>query len=75
MAVNIKLKEKLALGLLVAMLLTNPLTGQYVLEGLDRAFSLAFQYGAYVSVVGTVYLMVLLGYYYWRSERVKVPVL
>lgn len=66
-------KERLALVLLVAMLLTNPLTGQYVLQGLDWAFQQMFLYGAWVTLVATIYLIGLMAYYYRRSQKINIP--
>lgn len=70
---KVQLKEKIALALLVAMLVTNPLTGQYVLDGIEYAFTQLFIYGAYVSIVATVYLLGLGVFYYAKLNKVNIP--
>ena len=71
---KLPIKEKAAVGVLLAMLLTNPLTGQYVLGALDWVFQQMFFYGAYVGIVGTLYLIGLGGFYYVKLNRVEIPV-
>lgn len=70
---KVGIKEKIAVGSLGAMLVSNPLTGQYVLQGLDWLFSQMFVYGAYVSIATTVYLVGLGAWYYHKSEQVNIP--
>lgn len=66
-------KEKIGLSLMVAALITNPLSGQYVLNGLDWLFMQMFRYGAWVSLIAGVYVSGLLFYYIYQSGRVNVP--
>jgi hypothetical protein len=76
---RLPVKERIALALLLAMLVTNPLTGQYVATGIDKLFGLLFGYGSYVSIVGATYVLGLGVFYYARDvhyvadKRVKLP--
>lgn len=65
--------ERTALVVIVAMLVTNPLTGQYVMNAVDWGFAQLFIYGSYVSLIGTVFLMGLGIYYYIKSSKIKIP--
>lgn len=67
-------KEKTGLVLIVATILTNPLTGQYVLTGLDMLFQLFFVYGSWVSLAASVYIVGLILWYMYQSrEVVNIP--
>lgn len=67
-------KEKLGLLLVVAAIVTNPLTGQYVLEALEMLFTQFFRAGAYVSLASGIYVCGLLAWHMYQSrERVNIP--
>lgn len=70
---KLKLQDKVASGLLIAMLVTNPLTGQFVMQAVVWAFDTMLLYGAYISIVTTVYIMGLGMFYYAKSEQTNVP--
>lgn len=55
---NIKLtwQKKGLLISVVTFLVFNPLTGQYILEGINRAFQGFWLYGTYVCVAAGVYI-------------------
>ena len=66
-------KEKMGLALMGTALVTNPLSGQYVLDGLDWLFSIMFRHGAFVSLIAGIYVAWLLMYQMYTTSRVNVP--
>jgi hypothetical protein len=66
-------KEGIAIILLLASVITNPLTGQYINQGIDWVFTQMFLYGAYISLVTAVYLIGLMVYLYIKSTKVNIP--
>jgi hypothetical protein len=70
---RIPIAERIALVVILAMIATNPLTGQYVMVGIELAFQQMFIYGAYVSLAGLAYLMGLMAYHYVKSTKVNIP--
>lgn len=70
---KIATKEKIGLGLVLAMVVTNPLTGQYVNQIIDWGFQQLFLHGAWVSLVGGSYLMALLVFQIIKSYRINIP--
>ena len=58
MAKQLKWHEKVAGVALLVMLVTNPLIGQYVVMGVDKAFEWLFQNSGYISAVTSGYLIV-----------------
>lgn len=68
------IKEKVALLLTVAMLVTNPVTGQYVQIAMELAFNQLFLIGSYVSLVAGVYICGLIAWNMYASrEKVNIP--
>lgn len=65
--------KKIALVLIMAMAVSHPVTGQYVLQALDWGFSQIFIYGAWVSVVTAAYLIALGAWEYFKSEQPHIP--
>lgn len=70
---QVPLKHKVGAVLLLAALVSNPLTGQYVLDAIERAFTELFIYGAWVSLVFTLYLLVMGAWAYYKLDPVKIP--
>lgn len=70
---NISIGKKVLMYLLVAMLVTNPVTGSLVLSAIDWVFAQAFIYGGYVSVVGTAYLILYLLWANHQQSKVNIP--
>lgn len=70
---NIKLRDKIALVLLVAMLVTNPLTGQFIQQGVVWSFDQLFLQGAWISLIAAVYLIALMAFYGHQSGKPKLP--
>lgn len=70
-----KVTDKMAFMSVAVILITMPVSGQYVLEGLDWVFMQMFSRGTFVTVGAAVYLM---GYIMWKMyetrERVNIPV-
>lgn len=67
-------KEKIGLLLMVAAIVTNPITGQYVQLAIEILFSQLFLFGAYVSLVAGVYISGLLLWQMWATrEKVNIP--
>lgn len=65
--------DRLAVVMLLAMLVTNPLTGQYILQGLEWLFQQLFSLGAYVNLWGSFLVLVVAVLHYFKSERVTLP--
>lgn len=63
-------KEKIALILLGAMLVTNPLTNQYLLRFIDWALIGATKYTVWITLAASAYIVGLLGFYMWQSRSV-----
>ena len=69
-----KIVDKIALGAVGVALITNPLTGQYILEGLDWGFQQIFLRGAYVNLVATVIIFIwVMGMLYRTRSQTKIP--
>lgn len=68
------LKEKIGAGFLVAMLVTNPLTGGYIALGIETGFYWLLVHGAWVSLLAGLYLVGLGAFYYAKSEKLRLPV-
>jgi hypothetical protein len=67
-------KEKVGLVLLGATLVTNPLTNQYVQQGVDWALTeISKQSGAYVTLVTAVFFTGWILVNMYQSGRIKVP--
>lgn len=67
-------KERVGLVLVLVALLTNPLSGAYAMEGVDRLFVYAFQYvGAIATAVAGVYVICLMLWYNFQNSRIKIP--
>ncbi len=65
-----KTKEKIGAGLLILVIMTNPLTGQYVF----KAFDYAFRESAWLTLLGAVYGIGLIAYNTWNSrEKNNIP--
>lgn len=71
---KITLKNKIALGLIAATIITNPLPGQYVLQGLDTVFAWMFAHMAWITLITAVYMIGLIFLNMWETrEKVTVP--
>lgn len=67
-------KEKIGLLLVLAALVTNPLTGQYILDGLELLFTQFFLFGPWVSLVSGIYVCGLIAWHMYSSrEQVHIP--
>ena len=58
---------------MLAAIISNPLTGQYVLQALDWVFQQMFIQGAWVSLVAGVYIIGYMAVNIVKSERTNVP--
>lgn len=70
---RIPLKERIAVILILAMLVTNPLTGQYINLAIDWVFQQLFIYGSWIGIAGSVYIAGLLFYNNYKAARLNVP--
>jgi len=68
-----KIQDKLLIVALACFLIANPLTGQYILQGINILFDLIFIYGFYISIVGAVYLTIYFAITIYTVDRVKIP--
>lgn len=68
-------KEKIGLVLGAAALITNPLTNQYIIDGITRFLVfISRNSGAYVTLITAVYFIGFIFYSLWMSrERTHVP--
>ena len=66
-------KEGIAVILVLASLITNPLTGQYIEQGISWAFEQMFRHGSYISLIAGVYVIGLMTYTYIRADRLNIP--
>lgn len=67
---NLKISEKVLLWLMLAMLVTNPVTGQLVLWSIDWAFGQFFAVSGYIGVVAVSYLTLFL---VWKNRQADKP--
>ena len=70
---NIPVMERILIVLVLASLISSPLTGQYALQGLDWVFQQMFFYGYWVLAVTAGYLLFYLGIRYAKSQAVNIP--
>lgn len=59
--------------LIVAALVSNPLSGQYILQGIIWVFDKVFMYGSYVMLALGAYVLFYAGVKYANMNRVKIP--
>jgi len=63
-----KIVNKVALGSMGVVLITNPLTGQYILTGLEKAFTLIFVYGSPINLIASVIVCMWLIKQLWDTR-------
>lgn len=68
-----KIQDKLLIVAIACFLIANPLTGQYILQGINIMFDLIFIYGTYISVAGAVYLTIYFAVTIYTVDKVKIP--
>lgn len=69
-----KINNKLALGSIVLLIVTNPLSGEHILVGLDNLFTWVFQHSGQFGFVGTAYILFYVGRIMWNDREVtSVP--
>lgn len=68
-------KEKVGLVLITATIITNPLTNQYIIDGITRFLVfISRNSGAYVTLVTAAYFIGFIFYSLWMSrERTNIP--
>lgn len=68
------IKEKIGLALVSAMLLTNPVTSQFVELTIEKVFNRLVMVGAYVTLAAGIYAVGYMAWNIWDSrERVNIP--
>lgn len=65
--------NKLTIIMMIVFIVSNPLTGQYLLQAIDWTFQQIFIYGAYVSAVAATWLVGYIAWVIYRQEQVKIP--
>lgn len=70
---KIPIKERIGVLLLLAVIVTNPLTSQYVLRGILKVFDQLMLYGAWVTMVACSYAIALFAWHWFQSEQTKIP--
>lgn len=69
-----KIIDKVGLGAVVVALITNPLTGQYILTGLDIIFEWIFKHGTYINLAASIVVLVYIIYKMYQSrEVINIP--
>lgn len=67
-------KETIGLAVILSAIITNPITGQYVLQVLDWSFEKFFKYGSWVTLVAGIYATGLIIFYMYQSREItKIP--
>lgn len=67
-------KERVGLVLILIALLLNPLSNQFVQQGLDWALTEASKYaGVWATIVAGVYTVGLMVWYNFQASRIKIP--
>ena len=64
---------KILATLILAVVVTNPLTNQYIVLAVNQALYYVTFAAPYTAVALLVYTLVLSGIYYERHTRVKLP--
>lgn len=65
--------QRVAVIATLLLLITNPVSGQYILKGLNYLFDWIFQYGAYISLVAAVYLVLFFSIREYQKTRLNIP--
>lgn len=66
--------DKLAIGSLGVIIVTNPASSRVILDLLDMVFKVIFQYGSPINFVASGVLVVYIGYKIWDGrERTNIP--
>ncbi len=69
-----KLMDKIAMGAVGVILITNPASSQGILDGLDVVFKLIFQYGSPINFLASGVIVGYIGYKIWDGrERTHIP--
>lgn len=69
-----KIIDKIGLGAVGVILITNPASGQAILEVLESIFKVIFQFGSPINFVASAIIVVYIGYKIWDGrERTHVP--
>lgn len=70
-----KVLDKIGLGAVLVIIVTNPASGQFVLDGLDYIFEMIFSYASPVNFVASGVLMgyILYQILWVRRERINIP--
>lgn len=67
-------RSKITIAMAIAMLITNPLTGQYVVAFTDWLFEQMFTYGAWITVVACAWIIGVLLLNVWETRpRTNIP--
>lgn len=70
---KIPVKERIGVLMLLAVIVTNPLTSQYVQRAILRVFDQLVLYGAWVTMVAASYAIALFAWHWFQSEQTKIP--
>lgn len=68
---KIPIKERVALLMFLAVIITNPLTSQFVVQGILLVFDELVKYGNYVILVAASYGMALVFWHIFQLEETK----
>lgn len=67
-------KERVGLVLILAALLLNPLTNQYVQQGFDWGMTEASKFaGIYATIAASVYVVGLMVWYNYKAGKLNIP--
>lgn len=62
--------DKVALGAVAVIAITNPASGAVILDGLESIFKLIFQYGSPINFVATGVVLAYIGFKIWSGRDV-----
>lgn len=66
--------DKIAMGAIGVILVTNPASSQGILDGLDAIFKVIFQFGSPLNFVASGVIVIYIGFKIWDGrERTHVP--
>ena len=69
-----KLAEKVALGAIGVIIVTNPASGQVILDLLDEGFKLIFEFGSPINFAASALVIAYIVYKMWEGrEKTHIP--
>lgn len=69
------LLSPLGIGIILALAgsITNPLTGSWIMVGIENGFQYMFRHGAWISLAAGAYWIIFGSVLYLKSSRLNIP--